>query len=175
RTILALCALLSMLGGGALAADIHDVRLWRAPDHTRIVLDLTAPVEHQVAVLNDPERGVVDVQKARLRTDLGQLKLEGRPVQRIRHAPRDGDGLRVVFDLSEAVKPRSFMLRANESYGDRLVIDLMDQSARPAVARRVQPEGRRDVIIAIDAGHGGDDPGAVGPGHQYEKHVVRAV
>jgi len=164
-----------MLGGGAWAADIHDVRLWRAPDHTRIVLDLTGPVEHQVATLKNPERVVLDIRGVRLRTDFSQLTLKGSPVQRIRHAPRDGDGLRVVFDLDDEVKPRSFMLGANESYGERLVIDLMDRNARPVVAKRVQSEKRRDIVIAIDAGHGGDDPGAVGPGNLYEKHVVLAI
>jgi N-acetylmuramoyl-L-alanine amidase len=94
---------------------------------------------------------------------------------RIRHAPRQQHGLRVVFDLDTAIKPRTFLLKANETYGDRLVIDLVDVASRPAATRTVQSERRRDVVIAIDAGHGGEDPGAIGPGGLHEKRVVLAI
>src|SRR5690625_7458900 len=107
RTILALCALLSMLGGGAWAADIHDVGLWRAPDHTRIVLDLTGPGEHQVATLKNPERVVRDIRCVRLRSDFSELTLKGSAVKRMRHAPRDGDGLRVGSSMTDAVQRHS--------------------------------------------------------------------
>lgn len=170
----ALCALFLLLET-VVAADIHDARLWRAPDHTRVVLDLTGPVRHQVVTLSNPHRLVVDIKGAGLRTDFSRLDLKDSPIARIRHAPRDQHDLRVVFDLEHAVKPRTFLLKANETYGDRLVIDLIDRDHKPRVTKSVQSDRRRDVVIAIDAGHGGDDPGAVGPGRLYEKRVVLAI
>lgn len=172
QALLALTLSLEVAG----AADIKDARLWRAPDHTRVVFDLSGPVEHQVIRLRNPDRLVVDIERAALRNvNLGQLDLNGSPIARIRHAVRDKRDLRVVFDLTADIKPRTFVLKANEQYGDRLVIDLVDRNKRPAVTKTVQANKRRDVIIAIDAGHGGEDPGAIGPGRLQEKKVVLAI
>lgn len=158
------------------AVEVEDVRLWRAPDHTRIVFDLSGPAQHSIIVLSDPSRIVLDLQDTRLRTDLARLKLADTPVASVRSGVRDGHDLRVVLDITEKVEPRSFTLNANDKAGDRLVLDLYDQKARTAeVKKSVQHSGRRDMIIAIDAGHGGEDPGAMGPGRVQEKDVVMAI
>ncbi len=163
----------------AWSVEVHDVRLWRAPDHTRIVFDLSGPTEHKLIVLESPGRIVLDVENASIKASITDLKLEGTPVQLVRTGVRDGDDLRVVLELSAAVKPRSFFLKANDQAGDRLVLDLYDKAPRAeavAVATKsVQHNDKRDIIIAIDAGHGGEDPGAIGPNRHREKDVVLAI
>ena len=97
-------------------------------------------------------------------------------MQKIRSGVREGDDLRVVLEINARVDHRSFALKANEQAGDRLVLDLYDQQARVAeVKKSVKQTAKRDIIIAIDAGHGGEDPGALGPGRVREKDVVLAI
>jgi len=153
------------------------VRLWRAPDHTRIVFDLSGPAEHKLLVLQNPSRIVLDVENARIKAGLTDLKLDGTPVKLVRAGVREGDDLRVVLDLGAAVKPRSFFLKANDQAGDRLVLDLYDTAPREktVATKSVQHSDKRDIIIAIDAGHGGEDPGAIGPNRRREKDVVLAI
>jgi N-acetylmuramoyl-L-alanine amidase len=162
----------------AWAVEVHDVRLWRAPDHTRIVFDLTGPVEHRLMVLGNPGRIVVDLEDARLKASLSDLNLDKTPISQVRSGIREGDDLRVVFEVSAKVDPRSFDLKANEKAGDRLVLDLYDQgeaSAATTVKKSVKQSAKRDIIVAIDAGHGGEDPGAIGPNRRREKVVVLAI
>jgi len=179
RWIGAILALL--LASSTWAVEVHDVRLWRAPDNTRIVFDLTGPTEHKLMVLDSPRRIVVDIENARLKTDLSDLKLANTPVSGIRSGVRNGDDLRVVLEMSATVNPRSFVLKANEKAGDRLVLDLYDQQAEgksttvTTVKKSVKQSAKRDIIIAIDAGHGGEDPGAIGPNKRREKVVVMAI
>jgi N-acetylmuramoyl-L-alanine amidase len=157
------------------AVEIKDVRLWRAPDHTRVVLDLSGPVKHTIITLSNPDRIVIDISKASIKTDLAAVDLHNSPVKRIRSGVKDKKDLRLVLDLSTAVKPRSFLIKKNKEYGDRLVIDLQDKKAKKVVKHVEQANQRRDIVIAIDAGHGGEDPGAIGPGKLHEKKVVMAI
>lgn len=168
---------LLLLTAAAQAADVHDVRLWRAPDHTRIVFDLSAPAEHTLIVLSNPDRIVLDLKGTRLRADLSRLKLDDTPVATVRSGIREGYDLRVVFDVSARVDPRSFALQANAQAGDRLVLDLYDRTVSAVTAPKmsVQQSSQRDIVIAIDAGHGGEDPGALGPQRLREKDVVLAI
>ena len=159
------------------AVEVHDVRLWRAPDHTRIVFDLSGPTEHKLIELDSPSRIVLDVENTRIKSGLSDLQLAGTPVALVRTGIRDGDDLRVVLELNASVKPRSFFLKANDQAGDRLVLDLYDKSpqAQAAPTKSVHQSDKRDIIIAIDAGHGGEDPGAIGPNRKREKDVVLAI
>lgn len=161
----------------AWASQVQDVRLWRAPDHTRIVFDLSGPAQHSLIVLSDPGRVVLDIQDTQLRADLAKLQLSNTPVSSVRSGIRDGDDLRIVLEITDAVDPRSFSLKANEQAGDRLVLDLYDQQVKQVteVKKTVQHSAKRDLIIAIDAGHGGEDPGALGPNRVQEKDVVMAI
>jgi N-acetylmuramoyl-L-alanine amidase len=170
-------AILGLLAASsAWAVEVHDVRLWRAPDHTRIVFDLTGPSEHKLIVLDNPRRIVLDMQDTSLKVNLDTLKLDNTPVARIRSGVRDGDDLRVVLDIRATVNPRSFILKANDKAGDRLVLDLYDRETKtPAVKKSVKQSAKRNIIIAIDAGHGGEDPGALGPGRLQEKDVVLGI
>lgn len=161
--------------------EVKDVRLWRAPDHTRIVLDLSGPTTHNVMELVGPDRLVLDVKGAAFQGVLTDLPLEGTPITRVRSGIRGGEDLRVVFDLAAKIEPSSFELKPNERTGHRLVLDLYDTSTTeaavpPKPAKTVQQvDTRRPVVVAIDAGHGGEDPGASGPNKLREKTVVLAI
>lgn len=197
--VTAVGVLLAALAAEALAAsDIRSVRLWRAPDNTRLVFDLSGPVQHSVFTLAAPDRIVIDVSGAKLATSLEQLSLANTPITGVRSAQRSADDLRVVIDLSAPVSPKSFTLAPNQQYGHRLVVDLFDQGSAPPSAPTSSvaasappvpvtptqpppkltpvPNGKRDIVIAIDAGHGGEDPGALSPVKgQYEKNVTLAI
>ena len=177
RLTIRLAMLLTMLSASLVyAADIEGVRLWRAPDHTRVVLDLSDAATFKHFTLSNPDRVVVDIEDAKLRAKLNDLDLSRSPVKKVRAAKRNKKDLRLVFDLSDKVKPNTFLLSANQQYGDRLVIDLYDHQAKPvAVKTAANQNGKRDIIIAIDAGHGGEDPGALGPRKAREKTVVMAI
>lgn len=165
------------------SAAVKNIRLWRAPDHTRLVFDLSAMVDYKIFTLEQPNRLVVDIKHADLAVALGQLKLANTPISTLRSAKFDEDSLRIVLELREKINPRSFVLPRNEQYGDRLVIDLYDQDknagqtakAGKTVKDVVTGDKPRDVVIAIDAGHGGEDPGAIGPRRLHEKNVVMAI
>ena len=181
------------------ASDVQSVRLWRAPDNTRLVFDLSGPVEHKIFTLTAPDRLVIDVTGATLKAELDKLPLKNTPVASLRAGQHDADTLRVVVDLHAPVAPKSFSLVPNQQYGHRLVVDLFDQATAaraatqppatappatpaapvsptlPAVKLPATASSKRDIVIAIDAGHGGEDSGAIGPGKIYEKHVVLQI
>src|SRR5690606_18707991 len=183
-----LVLLMSMVADVLAAADVRSVRLWRAPDNTRLVFDLTGPVKHNMFTLTAPERLVIDVQGAQMTTPLEQLSFDNTPITALRSAQRSANELRMVIDLGAAVSAKSFSLPPNQQYGHRLVVDLYDKGAAPPVPATqatapAQPvltlppvtSAKRDVLIAIDAGHGGEDPGALGPKGLKEKDVVLAI
>ncbi|MEM6484811.1 MAG: N-acetylmuramoyl-L-alanine amidase [Pseudomonadota bacterium] len=170
--------LLVLSAAGASGAEVRDLRIWRAPDHTRLVLDMSGPAEHRLIELKDPSRVVIDVKNSQLKASTTDLSLAKTPIKRIRSGVRNDSDLRLVLDLSDAVKPRSFALKATSELADRLVIDLFDSTptnAKPRVTKSVESQERRPIVIAIDAGHGGEDPGAIGPGGLQEKAVVLAI
>lgn len=185
RRLAILAGLLSMLFCQLASAtvQVESVRLWRAPDSTRLVFDLSDKVEHKLFTLTNPSRLVIDLGNTRLNTGYDDLSLQDTPIRSIRAAARNGSDLRVVLDLSAEVQAKSFVLMKHGDMNDRLVIDLFDSSKKPAEKTVTQlittPSGKRDIIIAIDAGHGGEDPGALGPkigGRQLrEKDVVMAI
>ena len=150
----------------AATSQVHGVRLWNAPDHTRLVFDLSQVVEHRLFTLENPHRLVIDFESANLKTKLDASKFTSRHIKKLRYAPQPGGKLRVVLDLAQPVRPRSFLLRPSGEYGHRLVVDLYDRTGQARVTQSVKSEPkdalRRDVVVAIDAGHGGEDPGAHG-------------
>ena len=159
------------------ATQIENLRLWLAPDNTRLVFDLDGPVEHSLFTLDNPARVVIDLDQAALKTDLTKIDIAGSPISRLRSGARN-DGLRLVLDLAQKAQPSSFTLPPNDKYGHRLVVDLAtaeQQSLKPLAEPISIPDTQRDIIIAIDAGHGGEDPGAIGPNRLYEKRVVLAI
>lgn len=161
-------------------ADLVDFRLSSDRERTRLVFDLTGSVNHSLFTLKSPERVVIDIEDVNLRTAL-QAGNRRSLLRDIRNAPRNGDDLRVVLDLNEAVTPKSFLLRPDGDAGYRLVIDLYKQRetsvAKPVMKALPEPDPGelRDIVIAIDAGHGGKDPGARGYRGTSEKDVALAI
>jgi N-acetylmuramoyl-L-alanine amidase len=169
-----------ILGGITHAATVENVRVYRAPEYTRLVFDLSANVDHQVFSLDNPDRIVVDLTNIDLKADFDSLDLTETPIRMIRSAPRNGKDFRVVFDLKQKVQPRSFLLEPNQQYGSRLVIDFYDQEDQTdkQVARKSSDDvanSKEDIVIAISAGHGGEDPGAIGVNRLQEKKVTLAI
>jgi N-acetylmuramoyl-L-alanine amidase len=163
-------------------AAVKNVRMWPAPDRTRIVFDVDGPLEHTLFVLNNPARVVVDLRDTALSSKVDRPTDADKLLERIRHASRNHRDLRVVFDLRKPVRPRSFLLKPNKQYGYRLVVDLYDKgdvnkSLKEGIKRSAPsaPSKLRDLIIAIDAGHGGEDPGTIGRKGTREKDVVLAI
>ncbi len=158
------------------AADVRAVRVWAGPEATRIVLDLSASAPHSLNVLHNPERVVLDIAGARLKSSA--TPAGGGAIRRVRLTQRAHD-VRVVMELSRASVPKSFLSRPNNRYGYRLVVDLSAAAAVAETERPVHvmraPQDARDLIIAIDAGHGGEDPGAIGKNGTREKDVVLAI
>ncbi|MFT6757019.1 MAG: N-acetylmuramoyl-L-alanine amidase [Chitinophagales bacterium] len=166
----------SLLVSQAFAADINGVRMWRAPDHTRLVFDLSGPVKHEILTLSSPERVVIDISAASLKSSFDSLDFDKTPITKLRSGVRNKKDLRLVLDMNQAIKPRSFLLAASGDLHDRLVVDLYDQKQKSSpVIISANNSKKRDIIIAIDAGHGGEDPGALGPGKLREKDVVLKI
>jgi N-acetylmuramoyl-L-alanine amidase len=158
------------------AASVDNVRIRSGPEATRVVLDLSAPAAHRVFALANPDRIVIDLPATSMAAPSSALEPKGF-VAALRTGDRPGGELRVVLDLKQAVKTKSFLLPPNEQYGHRLVIDLEPAGSQPVVRRTPPPavERGRDLVIAVDAGHGGHDPGARGPKGAREKDVVLAI
>jgi N-acetylmuramoyl-L-alanine amidase len=157
--------------------------MWRAPDHTRLVFDLSEAVSYNLFTLENPRRVVIDINNATQVDDLSGLDFTGSPITAVRSGVRNGTGLRIVLDLNAEVKPSSFTLEPNTEHSDRLVVDLYDVAAvtspsRSAVAPVAAPNSdrRRELVVAISAGHGGEDPGSISPnGRLKEKSVTLAI
>ncbi|OEY67860.1 N-acetylmuramoyl-L-alanine amidase [Marinobacter sp. X15-166B] len=180
RLIPALLLLLTWAADAAAGNAIQGARIWPAPDHTRVVFEMQGDVQHNVFALGSPARMVIDISNTSLQGDLARLDLTGSPIQRIRSARRNGNDLRVVLDLNSEMKARSFQLKPNEQYGHRLVVDLIDErgaakAASPTPTVSAAGVGKRDIVVVIDPGHGGEDPGAIGPGGTFEKDIVLSL
>lgn len=188
----------------AFAAQVENLRVWHAPDQTRLVLDLSGPVSFQAFTIGNPDRVVIDLVGSVVGPKLVLPQQVRSRVLGLRSARRGSD-TRLVFDLAEALTLRHALLPPHAPYGHRLVLDLIDPTppvapapaptvapAPPAAAAKVSPlpaappppaakavstpaAPGRELVVAVDAGHGGEDVGAIGPRGTYEKTVVLAV
>lgn len=187
----------------AASITVQNLRMWRAPDNTRLVFDMSGSVQHQVLVLENPDRIVIDLSNAQFRGALPPVDAENPLLTAIRTGRPEEATLRFVLDVRRAVKIRSFVLKPVAQYGHRLVVDLIDPQAVAAEEERVAAEAqapavtatpipavvpaitetappvtleKREYVIAIDAGHGGEDPGALGRRYRTkEKDVTLAI
>jgi len=172
--VLLICLTVSGLAG---AVELKGLRGQTNGDGVRVVFDLSAPVKYRIFPLTGPNRLVVDMDST---SSAQPLKLPATGmVKSVRAGKREGGGLRVVLDLSAPVKPKSFLLGPQGSVGNRLVVDLADKAGPATVsaapARAVEPAALRPVVIVIDPGHGGIDPGAHGKNGVREKDVVLGI
>lgn len=178
---LGLFALFSALCLAAPApVQIQGVRIWPAPDNTRIVFDLNAPVVYQLSA--ESARMEITLQ-AELAGNLPPVNAAKALLTDITSQPTES-GVRVLIGLKPGVRTKSFVLGPNQEYGHRLVVDLFPAQDDALAAQHKKPSAAprepaappvRELVIAIDAGHGGEDPGARGRGGGVEKDVVLAI
>lgn len=179
--ILFLCTFFTVFAHGA--NQLEGVRIWAAPESTRVVFDLSEAPNYTYFSIEGPNRLVVDLKKTSTKLTLKNIDNNSKLVKgvRISQSPTKGD-LRLVIDLVKPLNANLFSLPVTAPYGNRLVVDLEDKTATlaPPVASSTpvkksvtqSMQSSRDIVIAIDAGHGGDDPGSIGPSGLYEKKVV---
>ena len=149
-----------------------------ADDHTRVVFDLTGEFEHNLFTLADPYRVVIDLKDIRKSEAVAISRTTTNLMSGLRSASKGSGRLRVVLDLEGKVRPRSFALKPDGKSGHRLVVDLhaTDLSPTPIKTNQQQRSKRKDhFVIAIDPGHGGRDPGAIGKRGTREKDIALAV
>lgn len=178
KVLIVLCLLPAATAWSA-ASRLEGLRMHEAPDYTRVVFDVSAPTEFSIFTLDNPRRVVVDLKNtgAKAGFDPASAAVGRDRVKSVRTSVR-GNGFRVVLDVNGKIEPRGFALDPVAPYGHRLVVDLYGADAGSSTRKRTvvsKPAGRRDVVIAIDAGHGGEDPGALGPGGVLEKNVVMQI
>lgn len=187
------------------AGTVASARIWPAQEYTRLILESSSPVAHQMMMLKDPQRLVLDLDGVEPDGELGQLVQRLKPsdphIQSIRVARFKPGVVRIVLDLKDDVQPQIFALLPVGEYGHRLVLDLypltppdplmallegetqgqrgtVDRPVEKAPLRgktRVAPASRRPIIVALDPGHGGEDPGAIGRRGTREKNVTLAI
>uniref|UniRef100_A0A486XLI0 N-acetylmuramoyl-L-alanine amidase n=1 Tax=Rheinheimera sp. BAL341 TaxID=1708203 RepID=A0A486XLI0_9GAMM len=155
------------------ANQVQGVRVWPSPDNTRIVFDMADVPEHKSFSLEKPDRLVIDLNNVLPGSALPDITGESALIKAIRSSV-DGRKMRIVLDLTKATDASVFTLPPTAPYGHRLVVDLADN--RPAEALPPPAiRAARDIIIAIDAGHGGEDPGSIGPSGFYEKNITLPI
>jgi len=174
---LAILALLTLFATAAQAATtVQNIRIWAENGKTRVVLDLNRAGAHNIFTLRGPDRLVVDLKDGQLANALQTLPQGVGSVSSIRSSVRPDGQLRIVLDLNQSVRSRSFSTGPNSQYADRLVIDLQPSGSVRTVKRASEGYNPgRDIVIAIDPGHGGHDPGAVGKRKTREKDVALAI
>ncbi|MBF0371490.1 MAG: N-acetylmuramoyl-L-alanine amidase [Magnetococcales bacterium] len=161
---------------------VSDIRIWTAPDHTRVVFDLNQPVKHTLFRLDNPNRVVLDLMNAEI-SSRSKLKISDELVRRVRTGHPKPGVTRTVFEVNERIKPRSFLLEGDHKQGPRLVLDLIRQEGSKSRKERSESKSttrrksnrKREAVIVIDPGHGGEDPGAVGALGTQEKDVALKV
>ena len=185
RHIIGICLLLA---GSQLAAEtvrVTGVRISDAADRTRVVLDLDRAAKYELFTLSNPSRVVVDLRSGAFALGKTRLPSGTGVVANLRGANRDDGTARLVLDLDDAARPDSFLIAPKDGQGYRLVVDLLHAVGPAAAAAASSPDrvvkkappatGQRDLVIAIDPGHGGKDPGARGHGGLLEKQAVLEI
>ncbi|NVK54122.1 MAG: N-acetylmuramoyl-L-alanine amidase [Alteromonadaceae bacterium] len=158
--------------------DINNMRVWPTTASTRVVFDLKSTPEFTYFTLKNPERLVIDLADTDSDTPLDSDDT-GSLIKRVRYStPKNERSTRIVVELNRKASPSLFAVAPAEGKGHRLVVDLVD-SAPPTdnnvVLDMHQSSRDRDIIVAIDAGHGGKDPGSIGPAGSFEKNITLSV
>lgn len=197
--------LLSVSGVGLAAGpQIVAVRVWPSSTYTRITLESNSPLNYQQLILSNPARVVVDIAGVQLNSVLkglgGKISASDPYIKQLRVGQFTKTTLRLVIELKQTISPHLFRLPPVAGFRHRLVIDLYPEQNRGGeqddpllalledynrgdVARTLPPEQAKDgkagherpIVIMLDPGHGGEDPGAIGKYKTREKDVVLQI
>lgn len=166
----------------AAQSKINALRVAPGPDKTRVVFDLSQSPQFTYFSLSNPNRLVIDLANTSDAADLAAAGETGTLVRRLRYStPKNAQSARIVIDLNRKTDPEIFAIAPSGEYGHRLVVDLPGQSvssssqATGVLIDSANNTRDRDIIVAIDAGHGGNDPGSIGPSGTYEKHITLSI
>jgi N-acetylmuramoyl-L-alanine amidase len=184
RCLFAFAAFGAALAFPSHAADVKAARVWAGPEYTRVVFDLSGPVDYKVSPGDTPGNLVIDLGRSAVSGDFDAPGAQG--LFKSMRTERQGGSARVVATIDAKAKPKSFLLKPAGDYGYRLVVDLYpdggntpaantSRSSRSEAGVPALPAGERKVVVAIDAGHGGEDPGARGATGLREKDVTLQV
>lgn len=164
----------------AAVSKLSNIRLSHLNDNSRIVLETNKAISYKYFTLDMPDRLVVDLQDAKLGLKLNQVITAKTPIKAIRSSARGKKDLRLVFDLKQSLQANAFQLKPDNKGFYRLVIDLKSKQAKKTVSKKATLTDKpikklRDVVIVIDPGHGGKDPGATGARRTREKDIVLKI
>ncbi|MEZ9698082.1 N-acetylmuramoyl-L-alanine amidase [Vibrio sp. 10N.261.46.E12] len=187
-TVAMMAAVFSVLFSSLVSANsLKSLRVWPSPEETRVVIDLKSEADFSYFTLSSPSRLVVDLKNTNLATKLPVVVKDSPVLSKIRKSsPPDKSTYRLVFELKKSSKAELFKLSPTPGgqYGHRLVIDLPHGAAskatstpsKPTVSKNInQVKRQKDILIVIDPGHGGEDPGSIGPSRKYEKDATLSI
>ena len=164
--------------GVAGAADLKSAHVSVETGCTRVVFDVSGPLDYKLFEIANPDRIVVDIRGTVFADGFAVPAGKGL-LKSVRTGTQNKTDARVVFDLAADVRPKSFLLPPADNQGYRLVVELYPKSRAKIADRqertREAPVKLRDVVVMIDPGHGGDDPGAIGSAGTREKNITLAV
>ncbi len=171
---LALLSCLVVASSQLWAATVNEIRVWNSPERTRVVFDLSESVLYNIFELESPSRIVIDIAPGQFVGNKPKKSILGPLISSIRIGDQEGT-VRFVIDLDSKVSYKHFTLSPNEVYGDRLVVDIHPFGQPKGIDKKQKVAKKTDFLVVIDAGHGGEDPGAIGARKTYEKHLVLEI